>query len=148
MHLHRQYMKMPISPQLVEKLYYQAFEFLTVWWVRTFCRLLLLWVKLNVFSCLRFIFIFLNYVFMTFKIGFLVLFFPFQFFFFNLLFWLSWVFVAFLRLSLVAASAGDSLLWCADFSLPWFFCCRAQALEVHGFPVVCPVVVAHGIFLA
>ena len=32
-------------------------------------------------------------------------------------FWLHWVFVAVRRLSLVAASGGYSLLWCAGFSL-------------------------------
>ena len=35
----------------------------------------------------------------------------------NLFFWLRWVFVAALRLSLVAASRGYSSLRCASFSL-------------------------------
>ena len=34
-------------------------------------------------------------------------------------FWRRWVFVAVLRLSLVAASRGYSLLQCAGFSLQW-----------------------------
>ena len=33
--------------------------------------------------------------------------------------WLRWVFVAARGLSLVAASGGYSLLWCAGFSLQW-----------------------------
>ena len=48
----------------------------------------------------------------------------FFFFFFNLFivfiyFWLHWVFAAVRGLSLVAASGGHSLLWCAGFSLRW-----------------------------
>ena len=35
------------------------------------------------------------------------------------LFWLRWVFVAARGLSLVVASGGYSLLWCAGFSLQW-----------------------------
>ena len=35
-------------------------------------------------------------------------------------FWLCWVFVAVLQLSVVAASGGHSLLRCAGFSLQWF----------------------------
>ena len=47
------------------------------------------------------------------------LFFSFLFF-INLFiyFWLRWVFVVACGLSLVVASGGHSLLWCADFS-PW-----------------------------
>ena len=39
--------------------------------------------------------------------------------FFLTYFWLCSVFVAWHRLSLVAASRGYSLLWCADFSVQW-----------------------------
>ena len=40
--------------------------------------------------------------------------------FFNLFnFWLHWVFVAARGLSVVVASRGYSLLWCAGFSLLW-----------------------------
>ena len=59
------------------------------------------------------------------------------FFFFNIYFWLCWVFVAARRLSLVAVSGGYSLLWasyCGGSS-----CCRAQALGVRA------VVVAPGL---
>ena len=34
-------------------------------------------------------------------------------------YWLCWVFVAMHGLSLVVASGGYSLLWCAGFSLQW-----------------------------
>ena len=46
-------------------------------------------------------------------------------------FWLCWVFVAARRLSLVAASGGYSLLWCAGFS-----CCGARALGARASVVV------------
>ena len=39
--------------------------------------------------------------------------------FLNIYFWLCWVFVAVLELSLAAVSKGCSLLWCSDFSLWW-----------------------------
>ena len=41
-----------------------------------------------------------------------------------LYFWLRWVFGAAHGLSLVAASGGYSLLWCAGFSLRWFLLLR------------------------
>ena len=40
-------------------------------------------------------------------------------------FWLHWVFVAVHGLSLVAASRGYSLLWCAGFSLRWLLWLRS-----------------------
>ena len=43
-------------------------------------------------------------------------------------------------LSLVAASEGYSLLWCAGFSLQWLLCCGAQALGTRA-----AVVAAHGL---
>ena len=54
----------------------------------------------------------------------LQLFIPYPFFFLNLFilfiyFWLRWVFIAVLRLSLVVASGGYSSLWQAGFSLQW-----------------------------
>ena len=78
--------------------------------------------------------------------GFLLCFFSFFFFLILFIFWLLWVFVAVHGLSLVAASKGYSLLWCAGFSLPWLFLlqstgsrpmgfssCGTQALERVGF---------------
>ena len=52
----------------------------------------------------------------------------FRFFFF---FGLCWVFVVACGLSLVAASGGDSLLWCSGFS-----CCGARALGAWASVVV------------
>ena len=48
-------------------------------------------------------------------------------------FWLCWVFVAACRLSLVAASGGCSLLWCADFSLQWLLLLRSTGSRRGGF---------------
>ena len=42
-----------------------------------------------------------------------------------LYFWLSWVFVAARRLSLVVASGGYSLLWCAGSSSQWLLPLRS-----------------------
>ena len=53
-------------------------------------------------------------------------------------FWLRWVFVVGLGLSLVVASRGYSPLRCAGFSLGGFPCCRARALGART-----SVVVAH-----
>ena len=46
-------------------------------------------------------------------------FFSFFFFYKFIYFWLYWVFIAVRGLSLLAASSGYSLLWCAGFSLRW-----------------------------
>ena len=62
---------------------------------------------------------------------------PSNFFFF---FRLCWVFVAVRGLSLVAASRGYSLLWCAGFSLWWLL-----LLQSTGSRRVGPVVVARGL---
>ena len=47
--------------------------------------------------------------------------------------WLCWIFVAAHRLSLVAASGGYSLLWCADFSLQWFLLLQSVGSRRTGF---------------
>ena len=47
-------------------------------------------------------------------------------------FWLHWVFVAVCGLSLVAASGGYSLLWCAGFSLRWLLL-RSTGSRCAGF---------------
>ena len=47
------------------------------------------------------------------------------------IYWLSWVFVAACGFSLVVASRGYSLLWCAGFS-----CCGAWALGTQASGVV------------
>ena len=52
------------------------------------------------------------------------------FFFF---FWLCWVFVAARGLSLVAASGGYSLLWCAGFSLQWLLLLQSTGSRCTGF---------------
>ena len=48
-------------------------------------------------------------------------------------FWLHWVFIAALGLSLVAASGGYSLLWCAGFSLQWLLLLRSTGSRCMGF---------------
>ena len=56
--------------------------------------------------------------------------FPLLFFFLRSIyfeFWLCWVFTAALRLSLLAASRGHSLLGCVGRSLVWLLACGAQA---------------------
>ena len=57
-----------------------------------------------------------------------------------LIFWLRWVFIAARRLSLVAASGGYSLLWCAVFSLWWLLLLWSTSSKRGG-----SVVVAHGL---
>ena len=63
----------------------------------------------------------------------------FFFFFFNkfiylfIYFWLCWVFGAVRRLSLVAASGGYSLLWCAGFSLRWLLLLHSTGSRCTGF---------------
>ena len=47
-------------------------------------------------------------------------------------FWLRWVFVAVLRLSLVVASGGYSSLWCMGFSLWWLLLWSAGSRQAHG----------------
>ena len=47
--------------------------------------------------------------------------------------WLHWVFVAALRLSLVAASGGYSSLRCAGFSLWWLFLLQSMGSRHAGF---------------
>ena len=44
--------------------------------------------------------------------------------------WLCWVFIATCGLSLVAASGGYSLLWCAGFSLWWLLLLWSMASAV------------------
>ena len=56
-----------------------------------------------------------------------------RFLFVLFLIWLRWVFVAAHRLSLVAASGGYSLLWCAGFSLRWLFLLRSTGSRCMGF---------------
>ena len=46
---------------------------------------------------------------------------------------LHWVFVATCGLSLVAASGGYSLLWCAGFSLQWLLLLRSMGSRCTGF---------------
>ena len=48
-------------------------------------------------------------------------------------FWLRWVFVAVLRLSLVAASGGYSSLQCAGFSLQWLLLLQSTGSRHTGF---------------
>ena len=50
-----------------------------------------------------------------------------------LFFWLSWVFVAALRLSLVVASGGYSSLRCAGFSLWWLLFLQSMDSRCTGF---------------
>ena len=57
-------------------------------------------------------------------------------FFFFLNFWLHWVFIAGLRLSLVAASGDYPSLQCASFSLRWLLSCVAWVLGHSGSVVV------------
>ena len=47
-------------------------------------------------------------------------------------FWLRWVFVAVHGLSLVAASRGYSLLWCAGFSFRWLLLLRSTGSRRAG----------------
>ena len=76
--------------------------------------------------------------FLPFVITFFV-FFKFIFLFINLfylfiyLFRLRWVFVAALRLSLVAASGGYSSLHCTGFSLRWLLLLRSTGFRRAGF---------------
>ena len=49
------------------------------------------------------------------------------------LFWLCWVFVAVRGLSLVAASGGYSMLWCAGFSLRWLLLLQSTDSRRAGF---------------
>ena len=55
------------------------------------------------------------------------------FFLIIIIFWLRWVFVAVHGLSLVAASEGYSLLWCAGFSLWWLLLLRSTGSRRVGF---------------
>ena len=48
-------------------------------------------------------------------------------------FWLRWVFIAALGLSLVAARGGCSLLQCAGFSLQWLLLLRSMGSRRTGF---------------
>ena len=52
------------------------------------------------------------------------------------LFWLRWVFIAVLGLSLVAASGGYSSFWCAASHYGGFSCCEARALGAWASVVV------------
>ena len=49
------------------------------------------------------------------------------------IYWLSWVFVAAHRLSLVVASRGYSSLRCVGFSLQWFLLLRSTGSRRAGF---------------
>ena len=62
-----------------------------------------------------------------------VLGFFFCFCFLFVLFWLHWVFVAARGLSLVVASGGYSLLWCAGFSLRWLLLLQSTGSRHAGF---------------
>ena len=55
------------------------------------------------------------------------------FIFFIYYFWLCWVFVAARGLSLVVASGGYSLLWCAGFSLQWLLLLWSTGSRCAGF---------------
>ena len=57
-----------------------------------------------------------------------------------LLIWPSWVFVAALRFSLVAASRGYSSSWCTGFSLRWLLLFQSVGARYTG-----SVVLAHGL---
>ena len=48
-------------------------------------------------------------------------------------FWLCWVFINAHGLSLVAASGGYSLLWCAGFSLRWLLLLQSTGSRCAGF---------------
>ena len=48
-------------------------------------------------------------------------------------FWLCWVFVDVLRLSLVVASGGYSSLWCTGFSMRWLLLLRSTGSRSVGF---------------
>ena len=48
-------------------------------------------------------------------------------------FWLRWVFVAHMVLSLVAASRGYSWLWCMGFSLWWLLFLWSMGSRHAGF---------------
>ena len=48
-------------------------------------------------------------------------------------FWLRWVFIAACRLSLVVASGGYSLLWCAGLSLWWLLLLQSTGFRRAGF---------------
>ena len=48
-------------------------------------------------------------------------------------FWLHWVFIAARGLSLVVASGGYSLLWCAGFSLWWLLLLQSTGSRRAGF---------------
>ena len=48
-------------------------------------------------------------------------------------FWPHWVFVAARGLSLVVASGGYSLLWCAGFSLRWLLLLQSTGSRHTGF---------------
>ena len=47
-------------------------------------------------------------------------------------FWLRWVFIGARGLSLVAASRGYSLLWCAGFSLRWLLLLQSMGSRLSG----------------
>ena len=49
------------------------------------------------------------------------------------IYWPSWVFVAARGLSLVVASGGYSLLWCAGFSLRWLLLLRSMGSRCASF---------------
>ena len=53
-------------------------------------------------------------------------------------FWLRWVFVAARRLSLVAASRGDSSLRCTGFSLWWLLLLQSTGSRHVGFSSCSP----------
>ena len=55
------------------------------------------------------------------------------YYFFKFIFGLSWAFVAVRGLSLVAASGGYSLLWCAGFSLQWLLLLWSTGFRLAGF---------------
>ena len=59
--------------------------------------------------------------------------FSFYLFSFYLFFWLHYIFVVVHGLSLVAASGGYSLLWCAGFSLWWLLLLRSMGSRCAGF---------------
>ena len=49
------------------------------------------------------------------------------------IYWLCWVFVAMRWLSLIAASGGYPLLWCAGFSFPWLLLLWSTGSRRVGF---------------
>lgn len=59
-------------------------------------------------------------------------------------FWLSWVFVAVHRLSLIMLRGAALYFWCAGFSLRWLLFSQSTDLELSSSGVWLTGLVAHG----